>query len=60
MKNIGEKCKHKNIICDGLCNNCFENISKSNSYKFASRAPYSYELPDYEELILAMQESDYD
>ena len=59
MIEVGTKCKHKNIVCDGLCNNCWDREKvKLNSYDFATRKPYGYELPDYEELILASQEID--
>ena len=51
MIEVGTKCKHKNIVCDGLCNNCWDREKvKLNSYDFATRKPYGYELPDYEEL----------
>lgn len=56
----GKKCKWKNIICDGLCNNCWavtdgklsdEIKPIGNSYSYSI-----YNCTDYEELILARQE----
>lgn len=59
----GKKCKYKNQICDGLCNNCYacndgiistgKNYKSNNYYSFSGNT-------DYEELILARQESCYD
>jgi len=56
----GKKCKWKNIICDGLCNNCWAvtNEKLSDEIKPMEKS-FSYNIScdtDYEELILARQE----
>lgn len=43
--------------CDGLCNNCPKNIkTHENNYKIIPATNHWY-FPDYEEAILARQES---
>lgn len=58
MIEVGKKCKHKNIICDGLCNNCFEKKAKNNPYDFCTNWLDNSQFTDYEGLILASQEID--
>ena len=60
---IGKKCKWKNQICDGLCNNCYA-LADSDSrdkYKIAPAKNWWSDSiyngsPDYEGAILARQE----
>ena len=64
---IGTYCETKRKICkDGLCNNCYKDIchDPNNYYSAPARSSHNYFSidgePDYEDIILAMAESDYD
>jgi len=58
----GTKCKWKNQICDGLCNNCYAITNGKictdglRGYKTSPYNAYNCSYPDYEDAILARQE----
>ena len=61
---FGKKCPYKTQICDGLCNNCW-NVTKGKICTgdmmpdkiHNINSMYDCRYPDYEDAILASQES---